>query len=218
MNIREARSIIQQLRQEGEFVEEFGTELLRRTPLRYEDPGKVIAVGVSDYRWLSLDEEIRNIQRDALAAYQRWYSLGLKLVEIYMPARLEEFNSRYQDPYNSRGTVMGWLQLKVAPFSGQNNDAVNAFVDAFDVQRGIIEGIATMLNFGPTIYEYTSPVYWLQQLKERLQPRLSQAWRWLRDHRVVWILGLIFTLLATDWFLLGQNVRKFVNWIVSLIR
>lgn len=219
MNKREARNAIQQLRQQGQLVEELGIELLGMAQLRYEDPGGVVVVGASDHHWVALDEEIRQIQRDALDTYQRWYSLGLKLVENYMPARLEEFNNRYQNPGHSRTTVMGWLQLRVAPFSGRNEDAVQAFVDAFDVQRGIIEGIATTLkNSGPTVYEYTSPVYWFHWLKEQVSPWLSQAWGWLRNHPISWVIGGIFTLLATDWFVLGQNVRKLVRWLWSLVK
>lgn len=170
---------------------------------------------------MPLDQEARDIQRDALGAYEKWYSLGLKLVEAYMPVGLKEFENRYRDIdlSHSRRTVPGWLRLIVSPYSGQNEDAVKAFVDAFDVQRGIVEGIATELDLGPTIYEYTNPVYWLQQLWRTLRPRLTRARNWLREHPVVVsILGLIFALLATDWFLLGQNVRKVVNWIVSLVR
>jgi len=89
---------------------------------------------------------------------------------------------------------------------------------------GVIDKAITTLNMAigrlkaekpakTSIYELTSPVYWGEVAWRRLK-----SWaRWIKAHRlksvVGGLLGLIFLLLATDWFVFGQNVKRILEFL-----
>lgn len=93
---------------------------------------------------------------------------------------------------------------------------------------GVIDKAITTLNMAigrlkaekpakTSIYELTSPVYWAERFWH-WKP-VSSGVGWVKTHRfksALWFFaGFIFVLLATDWFVFGQNIRRifeFVGW------
>src|SRR2546423_15551579 len=81
-------------------IEILGERLIFQAPM-YEDDGL--------YKFIPLTEELRNLQREAVRKYQRWYSISLELVNEYIPGKSDEFKSTYEQGHEAG--VIHYLQL-----------------------------------------------------------------------------------------------------------
>lgn len=134
---------IDELERTAEEIEQLGRELIQKAPLRYE-PGPPNVITISPkYRWKPLPDDLKNLQREAIRKYQRWYSSSYQLVKEYLPEKENEFVDCYEDKSNSiiKSGAIDYLQLRSGQYTGDEREIIESLVDKFEIQRSILLSI-----------------------------------------------------------------------------
>lgn len=118
-------------------IEKIGVELIEKAPLEHKPSPAGVISPYPKYRWGVLSGELKELQRDGVRKYQRWYSTAHQLVREYLPSKENEFTECYED--RSRGSgVIDRLQLRRGLYDADKKKAIEAFIDKFEIQRSII--------------------------------------------------------------------------------
>lgn len=85
-------------------------------------------------------EEQRNVTRK----YQSWYAAAFHLIKEYAPDSSDDFESLYKSDNSFSGSHGGFfnaLWLKVGAYDGNAEEAVNRYLELFEMQRSILLSI-----------------------------------------------------------------------------
>lgn len=137
---------INELEKIADEVEHLGKELFQKAPIKeeVERPTSYSRVAPppephSSYHWGALDDELRNLQREAIRKYQRFYSSAHQFVKEYLPERENEFVENYQDEHY--WGVLEYLQLHNTPYKNDRLSIIHGFEKKFEIQRSILLSI-----------------------------------------------------------------------------
>lgn len=124
-------------------IERPGKELIEKAPLLYKSDPPGVASSFPNHRWGTLSEDIKELQREVVRKYQRWYSSAYQLIKEYLPEKEAEFIEHYEDKTKSKvkGGVIDYLQLRSSQYTGDKHKIIESFVDKFEIQRSILLSI-----------------------------------------------------------------------------
>lgn len=139
-DIQSLKRKINELEALADEIEKGGKELIEKAPLQYESH---VSSFFPNHRWGTLSEDIKELQREVIRKYQRWYSSAYQLVKVYLPEKKAEFIEHYEDKTKSivKGGVIDYLQLRSSQYTGDKSKIIESFVDKFEIQRSILLSI-----------------------------------------------------------------------------
>lgn len=133
------------------------------------------------YHWVKPgSSDWKNLQRDVVRRYQEWYSTALQYVKACIPDREEEFTRYYI--CNSMGTsgILDALRLSIGVWEGNAAEAVDNYMEMFDMQRNLLLSIPSVVEAGKVVPEISlNPIDFVCLLCDRFQFVVRQ----LRDTR-----------------------------------
>jgi hypothetical protein len=126
---------------EAEAREMYKSAQLNCIPNRHH---QVISISPT-HSWAKPNDSIwKEEQRNVTRKYQCWYAAASHLIREYAPESLVDFESLYKS-YNSfsgsDGGFFNVLWLKVGVYGGNAEDAVNGYMELFEIQRSILLSI-----------------------------------------------------------------------------
>jgi hypothetical protein len=94
------------------------------------------------HSWAKPNDSIwKEEQRNVTRKYQRWYAATSHLIKEYAPESSDDFESLYKSDNSFSGSQGGFfnsLWLKVGVYGGNAEDAVNGYMELFEMQRSIL--------------------------------------------------------------------------------
>jgi len=88
--------------------------------------------------WQTPEGETKEYQRDARSDYEVWYISARSLIQEYLPAKLDLFESEYN-------TFKKHLSLEVSASMG-SGELYNQIIDCFDEQRNLVKSIPAKIR------------------------------------------------------------------------
>ena len=117
--------------------------------------------------WVDPEGHLRETQRELKREYESWYTRSENLVAEYLPGRLGEFEE-------ARSEIKEYFDLD-EPNAGRDwENAFKGFVDLFDEQRHILNGV-------PGRIESATLEAWQQISKRVEKEEIQQAWELFDD-------------------------------------
>jgi len=137
-NIQILKRKINELEALADEIEKGGKELIEKAPLLYEP-----ATYFPDHYWGTLSEDMKELQREVIRKYQRWYSSAYQLIKEYLPEKEAEFVEHYEDKTKSiiKEGVIDLLQFRSSQYTSDKSKIIESCVDKFEIQRSILLSI-----------------------------------------------------------------------------
>lgn len=124
-------------------IERSSKELIEKAPLLYKPDPPGVASAFPHHHWGTLSEDIKELQREVIRKYQRWYSSAYQLIKEYLLEKEAEFVEHYEDRTKSiiKEGVIDLLQFRSSQYTGDKCKIIESFVDKFEIQRSILLSI-----------------------------------------------------------------------------